>query len=1109
MSVYNLPAHGNSRLPGAAAPGQYADVDLEWLATDLSAGDAAVSRDDIRSVPDAWAQMLLAGAALAGRYSELQSAIRAEWRALIATVALANEYADIYRLSLLPLNGGSAGLNGLLLNAALVPSSAAADGLSWHTDTRVLRLAKVEGGVPQAGTAIALAVPDILVAPGRGFEKLRVSGAPWLADGPVDPTSCGLSADRLAMISHFALGLVSALDEHPATGITGDTRKSLVDELQSLASACAPFLTGALQVQTGIANGLQWPKPLATAMARPPELIVVGGESECRLRLRDLLIPFKSIILADPALATTLKRPPETIRLFGRYMLSDIAAGRLARIRADAAKAGHLIVGVDDLLTGRLARLGDNSSLPANALNARDMLLPITPTMLLIVTGRKLAETAILRDDGNQVTAGVRVTLASGETHELVRAYAPSDVRQVERLNDFGIWPDFDSAVWRHYAVRALSNPAAELCLAVSASGALIAADIAARAADSTQKLARLDDWVRGLVLAPAAGEQRLGGGDATLVHFTTDAEDGKLGVQSWSTKAVEGFFMTFGGEAVGCIVPLLKPAQQPDQAFEAIVAIDFGTSNTIARIQSGGTDRFAKLEATVLQPIDPPPGSAAFGITARISFADFLPISPQPMPFPTMMKGRTLPFAVDPEVPGAQESIYFANADALDAETERLLDWIGNDPTRIISEIKWDKSEVGIRRTRRFLTLLVLMIGAELTEQGVPIGRIKWRLSYPNAFDENQRKEFPAAVRASVAAIIPADGKSTQPDDPSIAFHSEGAAAMQALVVGNRVGNAGALVVMIDIGGGTSDIAIWQGTRTLWQGSFRLAAREFFTDLLVRHPSILRSTGTIDATGEKRLIDWTTGNEPQPRKARNLVELALGRANFNDNFRRALIDRIYNPEWQALEQAASVALGGMLWYVGRLIAVRSGEWGLSEIDLGSPTVALVGRGSSYFQHLDPHAESRLPKIARMLTVAMGKPDATPEIYFSPTPKQEVVDGLLALNKHVPSPLPQHAGAVIGEQIEINGKVLPLETELANLPEPQTAPAIDIAEMRSFLSALKSETGIDIDLTRKVGNVSRQNAVMSAIRDPFNKREPVMSPLFILGLRGLVGELAK
>jgi hypothetical protein len=63
--------------------------------------------------------------------------------------------------------------------------------------------------------------------------------------------------------------------------------------------------------------------------------------------------------------------------------------------------------------------------------------------------------------------------------------------------------------------------------------------------------------------------------------------------------------------------------------------------------------------------------------------------------------------------------------------------------------------------------------------------------------------------------------------------------------------------------------------------------------------------------------------------------------------------------------------------------------------------------------------------------------------------------------------------------------------------------------MRSFLHALKIETGIDVDLTKKIDNVSRQNAVMSAIRDPFNKREPVTSPLFILGLRGLVGELAK
>lgn len=1111
MSVYSISSHNIDKLPKPGTPGGWLASDLQDVAADLNAGDGDARREHTRSVPDAWAQVLIARDALFDPRDALHRDIQGQWRALLATVALAPFCKNLYSLSVLPITASVGALAKLLLDPVLAPKSTIADASDWGNSVAAIQLTLMGKARTTAGAqTIGLAVPDILLAPGRGFSGLRVPGVAWLEDGPVDPLEVAMSPMYLAVLAKFAGDLASAAQALPAgRADTMAQRQLLVNGLTALAGACSQKATGHWPTRRGDSSGLAWPSPLGAVLAVPPLIVSdpAAGESDCRLKVRDDLGPlsFVSIILADPSLASPA-RPAHMIRLFDIYSLAD-AAEQMPQIKEAAAQHGHVILGVDDLLTNVLVAQV-KGTMPGHGGAASGYFLPVTPLMLLLKSGNALASAAIVRPHGAGVQAGVKLEMADGGVHELVRSYAGETLRSVERLSNFGVWPNFVSEHWRHYGVRAKSSPALEPCLVLAGSGRVIAADLAG--SPRARQRALIDDWAK-LRRLDRTREQSLGAAPATLVQFplSDPADTNQSSLQAWSSVPVEALFMTLHGAAAGCVVPPLTALQPPLMAQRAVVAIDFGTSNSIVRWMRDGVAQDARqLKNRVVQPIAPSPGSEDYDLGVRSDFADFLPTADQTMPFPTMIRERALPRDVTAEVACTYQSIFFADAGIQGGDVSTLLSWI--DGNTIQANIKWDDTPIGKQRSTRFLRQLVMMIGAELMEAGLSPGQIAWRFSYPSAFLPTQQQDFRDLIGAAVADI---NGS----QDARVDFYSEAIAAKQALAVEGAIQSTGSLIVMLDIGGGTTDIALWKGSETLWQGSYRIAARSFFTDSLVRYPAILDATGALDAAATRELRGWAADQAhggAETLKARNLVELTIGQPGFDERFRRAMRLNGGVAEWRALQAAAMTALGGILWYVGRLIKTRSAEgiWPLDAADLASTRIALAGRGASYFQHLDPGGEVVLPKLLAMLTIAAGEADGVPGVYFSKTPKQEVVDGLLLLN--VPSGIADRtlSTAILGESLSYGDRAWPAEADLGAVEMPQVSPDIGLAETRAFIAALKSQVGVDIDLARRTPGGNLQGAVMTAMKAPFRVQKPgstIETPLFILGLAALVDEMVR
>ena len=81
--------------------------------------------------------------------------------------------------------------------------------------------------------------------------------------------------------------------------------------------------------------------------------------------------------------------------------------------------------------------------------------------------------------------------------------------------------------------------------------------------------------------------------------------------------------------------------------------------------------------------------------------------------------------------------------------------------------------------------------------------------------------------------------------------------------------------VITIDIGGGTSDISIWQNLNLIWRNSFRLAGKDVLIDYLSNNLTLIK-----DISGNDELL---LSSYDDLQKIRELADsLTLLKANKN-----------------------------------------------------------------------------------------------------------------------------------------------------------------------------------------------------------------------------------
>lgn len=1149
--IYNLPKltdEGDFASPSRA--GEWLESGrLGDLAASLDNNTDAIDIDRLKSLPDPWARPLLFNQALTTKDHIAKAAAQSQWRGLLALVALRHFYPQTYLLSVQTVDlddqrVGNAKFRQVL--RALAPVDSIVAGCGWNR-IGVLTIRTAGQDVFDVGRpeAIGLLVPNCLFAPARGAAKLVMPDIPWMRRGLSDPTNCDdIPGEQWVALYQYLVQIGERLRKSDITPVKGGL---MIEELGSFAKLCREKIqqAGASPYELkfeGFSEDLPHAFYADLCKAPAPSEEEIKGGSECQIQLNDSNgIAFTAeelkelaktggpatkdgkltgVILLDQDIASrTLSKRAEDVRLYGRYKLGTIEqGGNRTAMQADAERDGFLVVTPDQIFTRKLVRLVNEGRVDAHGPKWERFLLPLSPLALFLVPRDRIMQQLAIADRGDRFEVSLTLSLVPPDPqsrapqHTITRFYdKATDVVEDSVPDDIIMWPDVDVPRWPWNLMRYSFSSEYEMAPRFAASMKSLSEIIALRASKNRDEAVRLlksmaapEDLIfermepffqgnvgelrdaqenliahrfRFIDLGDSIGEQHVLGEGADYLFFGMQPEDGG------------------GLMPAGCMLLPERRVAQGQGSME--VSVDFGTTNTVVYMKSA--DRIEKMmfQSRVTRPV-----SSRLADEDQFAFdcVAFLPGAEVESPFPTVMHMRSFDVAdnglfarLENSVPVAADNVFFMPdvADKFGFAVER------QKSGSLVFDLKWKPGDENKLRVQRFLRQIVMMCTVEGMARGVAPDRITWHFSYPQAWTSKQAQNFKSSVSNAWTEIMApmleadAEGRDLNPIGRYIYFETEGAAAVRFFTHGkDEVGGAGKLMIMYDIGGGTTEIAVYfRGEEIIWRSSFRLAGGDFFTRFLSQNVDIFRQFRDQGSTMQEVVRKF--GSDASTK---HFVELYISQPNFNSLFSKSFPMFSDEPEGVGLLNTATVALAGLFYYSGLALRNLMRKGLITENDVRDLTIAFAGRGSSLFRYLgkanDP--DSTMAQIASMIgDVVHAKVDghenddpreweltkSSIRDLFSTHPKHEVAHGMLCGEPGGRTRSARNRDTPLGERVDLTDgqrQVFESDQFVEKLPSGARLNEVGNEEFDRFLNLLAIRTGLHVKLDSKDGLARRE-----------------------------------
>ncbi len=1139
--VYNLPPLDNSSFPDPDRAGEWEIAGrLDDMASSLRLPTDQVEIDSLKSLPDPWARPLLFAQALTQAKHVAKDDARDQWRGLLALLALREFYANNYiiRILLTDLEDNSVG-NQKFRNVlrTLSPGESLSPKADWRR-IGIITYQKTSQNVfeTEEARAIGLMVPNCLAAPARGARSIENTAVPWLRNGLRDPLkSEGMPSEQWVALYQYLSGIFMTLRE---PGLTGPVHQ-IRDEIKLFADECADRIreTGAIPYDVKFTTGSdELPSPFYAcidAIASPPE-IAPGHASQTLIECAHdgdgpaLGGIIKNVVLADPRIAEkTLGLQPQNVKIWNNYTLVDAQSPHLLdKIREEAGQEGHLVVEPDALLTDKLVKIDNDGRVEAHKPAWSTFLLPVSPLALFLIGRENIANQLSIDDRGDSLEVKLSIQLVSTDPrkpaprHVIIRHYDKTKDVVAEALpEDIVLWPNVGNNDWPWTFLRYSYNTKLEMAPRFAASSQSLAALVNEQARTLSDKgMGLLYDMgsSKDLVFEKQVnffdkdtGEIK-DKSDKTIAHrFRFTDSESAIGEQHILGQSPDAIFFAVDPDGDGRHFPagcmLLAKNTQSAQQGELDVAIDFGTTNTVVYMDSGAGAEPVKFSKRVTRPF-----SARVADAEQFAYdcVEFFPTSDVAMPFPTVMyqrifhnSSRVASDSSNDLYHGITDNVFFMPQDvnmSLGYAIGRHADG------QLVFNLKWDKDPEVRRMVRRFLRQLVLLICAEAIDRGFLPENIHWHFSYPQAWNYGQASDFRESAKLAWTDIMrPLVGRS-KPSDEFLSFETEGAAALRYFTFDQKhQGQAGRTILMLDIGGGTTEIALYKRQRTIWRSSFQIAGGHFFTAFLHQNADFLHQ---IAGDEIQRNIQREAEFNPSSVDNRHVIELAISQPSFEASWDRNYPIVSSTDMGKGLRYTAVTALAGLLYYTGLALRAVIAAGSIQAKDLEDVTLAFAGRGASFFRYLgdanDPNSD--LGQIVQILTdVALAKDeelerpvtewnpsDSRFTGLFSPQPKHEVANGMLCERMDNRKPKRSEKYDIpLGEEITVlvDGELRTLDatTSISDLNADMELDDLGSQEFTNFLDILRMRLGWDFDIEGQNGVLARQ--IENSAETPFDQ----------------------
>lgn len=1136
-----------------------ADGTLQSLGRSLPLPDPAFDDPDepIRAIPDPWAQPRAFGEALLDEKHSMHSRALPQWRGLLALFALKELHAGDYGIKpkQVLLSGDHIMEKVLTHLLPMVAMGKLADSKgkidSAERQTRDLWgspwLFELSGPGVAAPRILVMSNPICLVSPGRqSLAGLTIQGVNWVQGAVLDPLSAGvtLPVTELAALKGW-LEQVRADLEPLATNETG---AKIRDLLRLFAADCQTKL-GQAKVVAEVSSSTNTKLPeLYRPLWRSATPSLSGdpwdsAQTQLRLNPQFDLGKIAGVMLVDSAIGALPGHDPATTFVWGTRTLAELLASEslFTEVRGEARQAGWWLIRADDLFTDRAVGLGGKgkarASAPGNPEGLKDVVLPLRPLALMLLGGRKAINGRL---QGDQLTVNLALTLGGPGGAEtaftLNQSYATSPGPQEKLLvanaewdiSNVSLWPDFASDAWKTYLARIYypeDRQGTALLPRTAFSSALISGEVQRRSTGD-EAITDFDALNRGRALTA----------DDIDFRRSTKPFDRNFEEMQFSTKPFDGLLYVEQASSrseaqVGIILHAPKEPEKQVSEKESVVAIDFGTTNTVACLNDRNPVVFKRRIAfPILTNSSDLNHSSLSSDGAQRALKRFMPYNEHSTPTPTVAYTRVgHPESRSLKYFGFRNFIYFYGDPDVAKNGEKLaMDRLRSDSQQFRFGLKWREDSAHAEAASDFLEQFMTLVAAEALNEGYDPGLIRWRFSIPDSLQGRQRSNFRGyldAITRGISYKIRDDSES----GPALSdLKSEGLAASSHMLLDAGF-IKGSLNIVLDIGGGTTDVTLWQRTNLIWQGSLRLAGINFFTRYIASNPVILGEIGL--SQWEILLLNLPAGSDAIDADAQErdyLTELL---------FSSPLLKRAINDHWdrrlaveagESLRLVSLVMLGGIAWYLGHVARKLLSDCKIEPADFQKVAVALCGRGAGLFKKIHgirAESETDVSAVLRLFSVAAGVDVGTiPQVFSSKDEKMEVVRGM------IDEKLLVSQSAATGKAAALNFQPAALEVEFSDgnrlregdmvgpgmLAHP--VKEIGMAEFDAFVAALKTFGGIKLDLFKNSGQGAR-NKIIDAVHDKLESERleserldkdagHAPEPPFISALRALVAIMA-
>ena len=758
---------------------------------------------EVDLIPDIWARLVLFANALYNPDHTLHDDAVENFRGVIALLALRQRK----RLKLVADRLNLADTERLPFALALKqPETDALKGergqLFASTTWSDVRLIRIEGG-----STIAMASPLTLICPAEGPQIKGLGAIPWFNGAEFQDPAKSLDLRECALLRHWLTDVMTRLAKWPenATWKLGYQKllselESFSKDLQARAGSLATPQDDGMAFTLSDTDVLQLGDSVYGALERAIKAeTVTGAASDVLLQGRvnadeNVLILFKPDdpdIRVEPEL-----RDLSTLSVLEGLSILDIAS--LAAWGTNEAKIHNILLPhktrwIDpkslflDLLTFLPGTQQSASLLSVEgqrelAIDRKNYpLLPLKHSALRLLRGLDLTKVVSFAKSDKGVQVKLRLPIKNRVV--IVQHTYPSDKQAMapdeENQPVLEVWPPFRKEGWKFYTTFWWSN----------AQNALTAEPFPEAGVAATEKIGRGEQIeVREMPQCPEA---------FVLSRRAIDA----AGRSS--------------SEEKGVILLDIPAAPKPVRGtFHA--GVDFGTSSTNLILRSGRDAmerldlRTAPLRALASAPED----------RLIASYRYFLPIGPD-------KEGD--PYEVAPFLSFLR--VRDSASQNLDPIREAHILFLSPHNThelgagRISTHLKWDKHSK--TKVYAYLRQLCFQAAAAVVAQGGT--EIVWSYSLPTAFSAYQKDQYSKQVWAPLADFI-REKTGLRGPAPKLLTEST-AAARYFKEVEKAPVSSGA--IFVDIGGGTSDISVWQNNEPKYQLSIQFAGRDLFLDPL------------------------------------------------------------------------------------------------------------------------------------------------------------------------------------------------------------------------------------------------------------------------------------